>query len=295
MAGAAGRITIARAEQPPRMPGADITPITVLDSNDRGPLSNITDGVDRPLLNTFAAGTFADLNQDGVVDFITGGAGLKLAANLAGGYANEPFSHQVGVWDSSTGDMLDGFPQRIEDYMFFVNPTAADVTGDGYPEVIIGSGGYYVHAWDACGREADGFPKFTGQWITSSVAAGDITGDGNLEVIVTTRSGYLYAWRTDGPANGATPWPEYRHDNHNTGNYDYPLSNAGMPQAASQPIECPIDPPMPDGGTDPGEPGGGGCDCRVTSHEGRAAAPALPWAFAALAVLVAARLRRRRL
>jgi hypothetical protein len=275
------------------MPGDDIEPIIILDSNDRGYLSNITDPVDKPLLNTFAAGSFGDLNQDGVPDFVTGGVGLRLATNLAGGYANEPFQHQVGVWDTATGDMLPGFPQQIEDYLFFVNPSVADVSNDGYPEVITGSGGYYVHAWDACGFEAPGFPKFTGQWITASVALGDLTGDGNLEAVITTRGGYMYAWRTEGRADGAMSWPEYRHDSHNTGNYDSPLPHGGMNQVADEPIECPDPPPMPDGGVDGGtggEPGGGGCNCRVApSRQGSTGAL---W-FGLPALLALFRPRRR--
>ncbi len=292
MAGAAGRITVADAMQPPRPMGEEITALVIMDSNHRGRLSDVTDTVDKPLLNTFAAGAFGDIDQDGVPEFITGGAGLKLAANLAGGYANEPFSHQVGTWSTTNGRMLPGFPRRIEDYMFFVNPSAADVTGDGYPEVVLGSGGYYVHAWDACGREAEGWPKFTGQWITSSVALGDIDGDDLLEAVVTTRSGYLYAWNTDGPANGATPWPEYRHDAHNTGNYEAPLTNGGVPQAADQPIECPGETPMPDGGVGGGGSESGGCGCRVASARGAEAPLAL--LFSVLVVGAAASRRRRR-
>lgn len=293
MAGAAGRITIVDAMQPPRMPGDSAEAIVILDSSYRGPLSNITDGIDKPMLNTFAAGAFGDLNGDGQPDFVTGGAGLKLAANLAGGWENQPFSHQVGVWDTMGGKMLPGFPQRIEDYMFFVNPSVADVSGDNYPEVVIGSGGYYLHAWDACGREAEGFPKFVGSWITGSAALGDVDGDGMLDVAIATRMGYLYVFRTNGPANGVTGWSEYRHDNRNTGNFEEPLSNGGVPMMASQPIECPIPPPadggLPDGGVGGGEPGGGGCGCRVAKRESETEG-----LLAALAMIAVVAIRRRR-
>ncbi len=163
LAGAAARILIADADQPPRDPGMDLSTILIPDSSRRGPLSDVTDPIDKPLLNAFTAPSFGDLDADGQPDFITGGAGLRLAANLSGGWSRQPFTHQLGVWNTMTGKMLPGFPQRMEDYMFFVNPSVADVNGDGYPEVIAGSGGYYVHAWDACGREADGWPKFDGR------------------------------------------------------------------------------------------------------------------------------------
>jgi hypothetical protein len=279
-AGQAGNIYIWDGIQPARESGFDGMPILILDSNSRGHSSDVANPSDRPLLNTFAAGSFGDMDQDGRPDFVTGGAGLNLGLNLAGGFANLPFEHQIGVWETQTGKQLPGFPHTIDDYLFFVNPSVANVDGDPYPEVVTGSAGYWVHAWDACGREADGFPKFTGGWITGSVAAGDVDGDDLIEIVVATRAGYLFAWNTDAPADSAQPWPEFRHDNHNTGNYEAPLSNGGMPTTESEPIDCPA-PVMPDGGTDggadggdggvdPGPPGmvtGGGCSCRVSGGQ----------------------------
>lgn len=306
VAGNAGTVDVLDGIQPPRRPGEDPLRVVRLDSVDRGPLSDLVDPVDRPLLNTFATGSFGDLDQDGVPDFITGGAGLKLAVNLGGGWQNEPFAHQVGVWTTrrnelnGRGNFLPGFPRRIEDYLFFMNPTSADVSGDGYPEVVVGSGGYYVRAWDACGREAPGFPKFVGGWIIATPAMGDIDGDGLLEVVTASRAGYLFAFDTEGPADGSITWPEWRHDNHNTGNFDAPLSNGGEKRGADEALECEIPEPPVDAGVGeddagvpaedagpPGVTGGGGCGC-ATSGSGS------PLAGALLLVGVISRLRRRR-
>ncbi len=302
-AGQAGSIFIWDGIQPPRDSGFDGMPILILDSNDRGYSSDVIDSFDKPLLNTFAAGSFGDLDQDGRPEFVTGGAGLRLGLNLAGGYSNEPFTHQVGAWETQTGNQLPGFPRAIEDYLFFVNPTVMNVDADPYPELVSGSAGYWVHAWDACGEEADGFPKFTGGWITGSVAAADIDGDDLVEIVITTRDGYLFAWNTDAPADSAQPWPEFRHDNRNTGNYETPLSNGGAPTTEAEPLDCPM-PPRPDGGTDggdggggdggtdPGPPGmvtGGGCGCETTGGGLPVGGP-----FAALVVFAALALRRRR-
>ncbi len=283
VAGNGSRMLVYEGVQPARERGEDPTPLVEMISSSRGPLSDITDPFDSPLLNTFAAGSFHDLDQDGSPDFVTGGAGLGLAANLGGGFENSPFSHMIGAWSRSAGsssdsrwNMFAGFPRRIEDYLFFNNPSSADVDGDGYPEVLLGSGGYYVHAWNACGEEAEGFPKFVGGWVISSVAAGDIDGDDLLEIVVATRSGYLFAFDTDGPADGATGWPTYRHDNHNTGNFESPLP-VGQRIAATEALECDV--PMPPGDAGPGDAGtadgmtmgdaspdggggvGGGADC----------------------------------
>ncbi len=285
LTGTASQISIVPGVQPPRGPGEPETRYSTLNSGGRGPLSNIADSIDRPLLNTFASPSFGDFNQDGQIDFTTGGAGLKLAANLAGGYANQPFAHQIGMWTTTPregserrlGDPLPGFPVEIEDYLFFVNPTSADVNGDGYPEVVVGSAGYWLHAWDACGQEAEGWPMFMGGWIIASPALGDVDGDGLLEVVSATRMGYLYVFETEGPADGTITWPEYRHDNHNTGNYSAPLPNGGVKLGAARPLECDIpvredagvDGGLTDGGIDAGETrlGGGGCNCSA-GHEG---------------------------
>jgi MYXO-CTERM domain-containing protein len=301
-AGQAGNIYIWDGIQPERKSGFDGVPILILNSNSRGALSDVRDPGDRPLLNTFAAGSFGDLDQDGRPDFVTGGAGLGLGLNLAGGFANAPFEHQIGAWETQTGRQLPGYPHTIEDYLFFVNPSIVNVDADPYPEVVAGSGGYWVRAWDACGREADGFPKFTGGWITGSVGAGDIDDDGLLEIVVTTRAGYMFAWNTDAQVDSAQPWPEYRHDNHNTGNYESPLSNGGVPTFTEEPIDCPI-PVAPDGGTDAGDGdagtadggptgdvGGGGCGCRIAEPSGPS-----PAGFAlGLALALGLLVRRRR-
>lgn len=274
LTGTASPIFAVKGQQPPRDPGESLERLFTFDSAVRGRLSD-PDLIrtDVPLLNTFGHGSFGDMNADGVPDFATGGAGAKLAVNLAGGWKNQPFNHQVGAWDGADGDSLPGFPQIIEDYLFFVNPTVADVSGDGYPEVIAGSGGYYLHAWDACGREPEGWPKFVGGWVASSVATGDIDGDGSLEVVVPTRNGYMYAFDSQGPADGAIEWPEYQHDNHNTGNYEMPLPGGRTSTLPDEPLECPS-PPGQDAGTGrdagtgdagPRTPGGGGCDCTVGS------------------------------
>ncbi len=178
-----------------------------------------------------------------------------------------------------------------------MNPSSADVSGDGYPELVVGSGGYYVHAWDACGIEAPTFPKFTGSWMIGSTAIGDITGDGMLEVVAVTRMGYLFVFSTDGSEDGTVGWPEWRHDGHNTGNYDADIA-FGTKVGADSPIECDI-PEQPDAGVDGGEVdagvgvdaggmvSGGGCGCRL---DGGASGGG--WGIFAILAFVAWRRRR---
>ncbi len=153
------------------------------------------------------------------------------------------------MWSGATGHQMYGSPVPIEDFTFLVNEAVADVSGDGYPEVILGTGGYYVRAFDACGCEAPSFPKFTGGWLIATPAVGDVDGDHTLEVVTGTRDGYLYAWHTKGTDTGVIQWESFHHDNSNTGNYGLKLDQ-GVLRAGTATLDCSLDctrrqPPRP--------------------------------------------------
>jgi hypothetical protein len=116
-----------------------------------------------------------------------------------------------------------------------MSPAVADVTGDGKAEGIMGSGGYLMYAWDADGKVAEGWPKFTGGWILGSPAVGDIDGDGYLEVAVTTREGRLFVWNTKGEADQAIGWASIHHDAQNTGNAETELPLHDGPPGGKEP------------------------------------------------------------
>ncbi len=251
-------------------------------------------------IGVFSQPSIGDLNQDGTPDVVAVGASFWLALALSASERRD-YEQMVAFWNmkdvrpcsndqpGNCAFMFPGSPTIIEDYTFFHNMTIGDVSGDGYPETIVGTGGYYVRAVDACGREAPGFPKFTGQWIIPSVALGDLDGDGKLEAVTGTRDGWLYAWKTEGREDGVLEWPTHHHDNRNTGNYATPLD---FPKAtrAAKPLdlaEC----KKPDVNAQPPqepEASGFGCGCRTPSK------PATTAGFALSAVALALAFARRR-
>jgi hypothetical protein len=218
-----------------------------------------------PLLSQPAVG---DLDQDGYPDVIMSGGSLSLASNLAGGSSARPFQHLLAMWSGKTGHMMPGSPVVLEDYTFFMSMAVADIGGpngqpDNYPEVILGTGAYFVHAVDACGRETPGWPKFTDGWLIATPSVGDIDGDGKLEVVTSTREGWLYAWHTQGRQEGVVEWESFHHDNANTGNYNATLDQGGL--HASSPIDCSVPVSQP---TPAYTAGGGGCSTSGSEPRG---------------------------
>jgi hypothetical protein len=178
---------------------------------------------------------FGDLTGDGVPDYVIGGAGAYYLIALPLWSAID-WQNVVAAWDGATGELLPGWPRQIEDLQFLVAPAVADLDGDGAAEAVMGSAGYLLHAWDKDGREPEGWPKFTGNWILGSPAVGDIDGDGYLDVVVSTREGNVFAWRTRGPADGEIGWASIHHDPQNSGNYSTPLvAQAGPPRTPDDP------------------------------------------------------------
>ncbi len=235
----------------------------------------------------FSQPSIGDVDQDGVPDVIMSGGSLSLAGNLAGGATARPFQHLMAMWSGKTGKMMPGAPIVIEDYTFLLNQAIADITGDDYPEVITGSGGYFLHALDACAHEAEGFPKFTNGWIAAGAAVGDLDGDHSLEIVSGTRDGYIFAWHTRGRDDGVIAWESFHHDNGNTGDYGVKLPQ-GVLKRAAEPIDCtpPVAPTQEQFGL-------GGCSSTTATRGARKGG--IPAGIAvALGALLYLRTRRRR-
>jgi hypothetical protein len=232
-------------------------------SSQFGPLSKTPQP--NTMLPLFSQPALGDMDQDGVKDVIASGGSLDLAISIQSPTDNVRGGNLLAMWSAKTGHMLPASPMTLEDFTFFNSSAIADLSNDGYPEAIIGSGGYYLHAYDGCGREPEGWPKFTGQWIIPTPAIGDVDGDGNLEVAVGTRSGWLYLWHTAAPTTNVIEWESYHHDNHNTGNIDLALDQGG-PTTVTTPLteETCAEPVTPT--DDGGVTASGGCSCDVPGN-----------------------------
>ncbi len=182
-----------------------------------GPLS---DSVDSPAYILMNNGAFANIDGEGGLDMVKGTAGFNFALAFAGGGKRGEFDHHMSGWDTDTGRMMEGFPRIHDDWQFFNSPTVADLDNDTNPEVIVGSGGYLLQAWNYKGEKPAGFPKQTGGWIIATPAVGDFDGDKKLDVAISTRDGWLFAWKTEARAGGVFEWNGFGANPHRTGNYE---------------------------------------------------------------------------
>lgn len=182
---------------------------------DAGANTNATEFSFFPLLSNTSLG---DLDQDGTLDFVTPASGYGYMEGLLDDGHYHAFEHGMMACSGADGAPLAGFPQVMEDLQFFLNPVMADVDNDGFEEVLGGTGGFTLHAWNAEGLTPAGWPRFSGQWFITSPAFGDVDGDGFAEVVAGTRNGWLFVWDTPAAAGANTAWPMWGHDPAHTHN-----------------------------------------------------------------------------
>lgn len=132
-----------------------------------------------------------------------------------------PHDSQLGAWDAATGEFLPGFPQVMDSLQFFDQPIVANLTGSkGQAYAVEASSDSDLRAFDADGREAPGFPKLTGGWVSGGAVFGAFGSMPNQVLVAGTREGELFVWRTGASACEARgAWPQVHQNLQNTNDY----------------------------------------------------------------------------
>ena len=104
---------------------------------------------------------------------------------------------------------------------------AIDVTGDGRPEVIQGSGDEVrIYGWSGSGQPVSGWPKMVSDPIAeTSPAAGDIDANGTLDLVVAANNQVTLI--DLGVAPNALHWPMSFFDPQHTARYRPPAGLVG--------------------------------------------------------------------
>ena len=103
------------------------------------------------------------------------------------------------IWAfKGNGQVMKGWPKSTAQ-VIWSSPAIGDIDGDGFPEVVVGTGHYWtnvagnrVYALRYNGTDLPGWPVETGDNLFSSPALGDVDHDGRLEVAIGGNDGYLY-------------------------------------------------------------------------------------------------------
>jgi len=118
---------------------------------------------------------------------------------------------------------LDGWPVETG-YTLLSSPIIVNLDDDSYLEVMALTSDSTILAYEHNGDVVPGFPMKLGSGGAggfSSPAAGDVDNDGRVDFFVPIGN-QLFAWEMGAGSYDASemPWPGYKHDLWNTGNYD---------------------------------------------------------------------------
>jgi hypothetical protein len=220
--GGAQRIVVSTTGGAMSLFDADGNKVRDLLQGPTGPGSNVPEK-DPQQLNLFESASVGRLDGNGP-DVVKYGITLAQAANLLLVGQNVPYEHVINAIDplqGNEGKQLNAYPQVTDDYQFLSASNVAKVAPDSTPatpsnQILAGTGLGLLHAYDGqTGQDAPGFPKVTGGWLFAPAALSD-----DHRIADITREGYLFEWSAAGAPACQTEWPSFRHDDHQTGNYD---------------------------------------------------------------------------
>jgi len=138
--------------------------------------------------DSFCSPAIGDVDNDGALEIVLGSQSYDLLVLEA------------------DGTVMPNWPQTAtQGGDFPPTPVLADLTGDGYLEIIqVGTNGR-IDIWDYLAQPLVGWPKFLGVSTHCSPVVADIDGDPGLEIVVGESSGRLLCYNVDGSLLGG--WP----------------------------------------------------------------------------------------
>lgn len=155
-----------------------------------------------------------------------GGDGAMSAGDLDGDGYGEVYVHgyredrryphgQVWAWNHQGKPLAEaGFPKNTLGYAFNSAPVIGDIDADGQNELLVGSAGIELAAWEADGTPVAAFPRLDlDPEYYASCALSDLDGDGDTEILFGGYDGRFHAIDLHAPYDPqAIDWGMFRHD-----------------------------------------------------------------------------------
>ncbi|MEM7581806.1 MAG: VCBS repeat-containing protein [Acidobacteriota bacterium] len=173
---------------------------------------------------SWSSPAIGDIDRDGILDVVVG-----VASDSMPGNNGEEDGGLLFAFSGINGENVPGFPVQIDETIQS-SPALGDIDGDGFLEIMVGTGrcwsnpacapggrvnpgvGEYLNAFEHDGQYVPGWPvAVPGTYSFSSPALGDLDGDGLPEVVFNTvdpdanEDGRIYALDADGTA--LPGWP----------------------------------------------------------------------------------------
>ena len=188
-----------------------------------------------------------DLDNDGYAEVITGGSDKKIRAYNAntgdtlwereteGKINSSPAvgdihpveygveitfgndARRVHLREKDAGDPIDPWPDIVGGQVR-TSPAIANINGDKYLDVIVGTNNNYIYAFKHTMERIAPYPlPLFGK--PSSPIIGDIDGDRKSEIILASDNGYLHVWENmdSKVLPYSLEWPQFHHDYQRTG------------------------------------------------------------------------------